>query len=140
MSAVVIDFASAAARQLQRKPFARVKVAPALSHDFKFWAGASSNRYIHTRHGLFDCPEVAPCNVMLVRVDERGRREVVYVGRLEHEQPSLNLAEIRHLGATLGAREVYLHLLAETAVQRRFVEIDLQAALAGAEQTRANAS
>ena len=117
----------------------RSAAAPALAHDFKFWTGASGKRYVHTRHGLIDCPEVDNCTVLLVRVAADGRREVAHVGRLEHDAPSLNLAEIRHIGATLGAGEVYVHLLAETAQQRRFVEIDLQAALAGANGTRANA-
>ena len=141
MSAIVIDFASAAARQLRARSGDRTQTArpaPALQHDFKFWTGASGKRYVHTLHGLIDCPEVDNCNVLLVST-EAGRRKVLHVARLEHDAPSLNLAEIRHLGATLGATEVYVHLLAESAQQRRFVELDLQAALATSNETRANA-
>ena len=139
MSAHIIDFASAAARMRKRvspKPKSTA-AALGLAHDFKFWTGASGKRYVHTLFGLIDCPEVGHANVLLVRADGHGKREVVHVGRLE-QAPSVNLAEIRKLGATLGANEVYLHLLADSPMQRRFIEIDLQAALAGAEQTRAS--
>ena len=150
MSAHVIDFVSAAARQRRigtragsedRDAAARDLARPAavLEHDFKFWTGASGKRYVHTLYGLIDCPEVDNCNVLLVRRDADGHRQVMHVGRLEHDAPSLNLAEIRHIGATLGVNEVYVHLLAETSRQRRFVEIDLQAALAASNATRANA-
>ena len=147
MSAHVIDFASASARRRRiGKSGANraveqiaVRPAPVLEHDFKFWTGASGKRYVHTLYGLIDCPEVDNCNVLLVRRDADGRRQVMHVGRLEHDAPSLNLAEIRHLGATLGVNEVYVHLLAETSRQRSFVEIDLQAALAASNETRANA-
>ena len=131
MSGQVIDFARAAARLPRRSAAARsagTSAAARFPHQFKFWTGASGKRYVHTQHGLIDCPEVDACNVMLVRRTPAGRREILHVGRLEHDAPSLNLAEIRRLGATLGANEVYLHLLAETAQQRRFVELDLSAA------------
>lgn len=144
MSAQVIDFASAAARRQRSAPLGAsiMRAAaprPPLTHDFKFWTGASGKRYVHTLHGLIDCPEVDNCNLLLVRAEPSGRREVLHVGHVECDVPSLNLAEIRRLGATLGANEVHVHLLPVTAAQRRFVEIDLQAALAGCISTRASA-
>ena len=141
MSAHVIDFAGAAARRHRQaavtRPVATGTAAPC-PHEFKFWAGASGRRYVHTLHGLIDCPEVINCNVLLVRRDTVGRRKVLHVGRLEHDAPSLNLAEIRYLGATLGANEVHVHMLAETAPQRRLVELDLQTALACSAAARAS--
>jgi hypothetical protein len=41
---------------------------------------------------------------------------------------SLNLARLRHEGAKIGANEVHIHLLAETAQARTLVEADLTAA------------
>jgi len=41
---------------------------------------------------------------------------------------TLNLAYLRHEGAKIGANEVHIHLLAETAEDRADVEADLTAA------------
>jgi hypothetical protein len=40
----------------------------------------------------------------------------------------LNLAHLRHEGAKLGANEVHIHLLADTADERDQVEMDLTTA------------
>jgi hypothetical protein len=63
-----------------------------------------------------------------MRCDAQGRRSVLRIGRTEHDAPSLNLAEIRHRGAKLGANEVHVHFLARSKHQRRDVEADLRAA------------
>jgi hypothetical protein len=100
----------------------------AASHQFTFWRGASGQRYVHTVYTLIECPVLPPANYMLVRADAGGRRCILRTGRLEHEAPSLNLAEIRHRGAQLGANEVHVHLLAEDERTRRMVEFDLKSA------------
>jgi hypothetical protein len=41
---------------------------------------------------------------------------------------TLNLAHLRHEGAKIGANEVHIHLLGETAEDRAEVEADLTAA------------
>jgi hypothetical protein len=41
---------------------------------------------------------------------------------------TLNLAHLRHEGAKIGANEVHIHLLAETAEDRAEVEADLTSA------------
>lgn len=101
---------------------------PETAPRFLFWTGASGKRYVHTVYSLIDCPEVPAGNVVFVRRDENGGRAVLAIGRTAHDAPSLNLAEIRHRGATLGANEIHVHLLAETAKQAQLIEFDLKTA------------
>lgn len=131
MSAVVIDFAAAAAAKRATKPATgSLQTSPSysgvdLAHDFTFWNGASGIRYVHTVFGLLDCPEVPNANVVLVKRTPTGRAEALSISRVEHNAPSINLAEIRRTAAMLGATEVHVHLLAHTAEQRRAIELDL---------------
>lgn len=131
MSAVVIDFATAAAR---RKPRACARVAPqqsptaALASDFTFWRGASGARYVHTIYPLLECPELPDCIIVLVHRYDNGRAEVVHVGTVEHDAVSLNLAGVRQAAALKGANEVHVHLLGETSEQRRTIAADIAAA------------
>jgi hypothetical protein len=39
----------------------------------------------------------------------------------------LNLAEVRHRAAKLGASEVHVHLIADSEAERMLIEMDLQA-------------
>ena len=94
---------------------------------FHFWSGASGQRYVHTVYDLLDCPEIPAANFLLVHRDAAGRRSVLAIGHLKHNAASLNLAELRHRGARLGANEVHVHLLAPSAQQRRMIELDLRA-------------
>jgi hypothetical protein len=50
------------------------------------------------------------------------------VGNTKDDAISLNLAHLRHEGAKIGANEVHIHLLADTAHERALVEADLTAA------------
>ena len=128
MSAVVIDFATAAARMKPRAVALRMPAPalhPALSHDFTFWQGASGARYVHTIYALLECPDLPKANVVLVRRHANGHAEVLYVGRLEQEATSVNLAEVRRTAAVIGANEVHVHLLAGTADVRREIERDI---------------
>ena len=131
MTAQVVEFSGASLRRklhtrAEPKTIRAAQASPA--HDFQFWTGASGRRYVHTIHSLIWCPEVPRANYILVRRGADGRRLVLRIGRVEQDAPSLNLAELRQAGATLGANEVHVHLLAGTASQRRFVETDLDAA------------
>ncbi|MGE0023139.1 MAG: hypothetical protein AB7S70_05840 [Hyphomicrobium sp.] len=94
---------------------------------FHFWSGASGRRYVHTVYDLVDCPEIPAANFLLVHRDATGRRTVLALGHLKHNAASLNLAEIRHRGARLGANEVHIHLLGANAHDRRTIELDLRA-------------
>lgn len=134
MGARIIELAAVRARRsgLARPgaanpgPAAR-KPEPRLVERFHFWSGASEKRYVHTVYGLIECPELSSGTYVLVRRDTAGRRSALAVGRLTHASPSLNLAEIRQRGATLGADEVHVHLLAATDHEMKLVEFDLRA-------------
>jgi len=130
MSASIIDFAAARARRYP--PVPRSTREPAMTDQksdlmqrFRFWSGASGRRYVHTIYTLRECPELSSGNFILVRRDTEGQRKVLSIGRLGHVAPTLNLAEIRQRGATLGANEVHVHLLAETARDSQLIEFDL---------------
>jgi hypothetical protein len=99
------------------------------AQPFQFWCGASGQQYVHSIFGLIECPELPRANYILVRREASGRCTILRVGRIDHEAASLNLAEIRHRGAKLGANEVHVHFLAGNDRQRRSVECDLRAGL-----------
>lgn len=115
-----IDLSSVEKNQIERTP------------RFHFWTGASGQRYIHTIHSLMTCPALPASNYILVRVTEGQRREVLAIGRVDHPTPSLNLAEIRQRGASLGATEVHVHLLAVSETHSLEVTRDLRTAQFGA--------
>ena len=128
MGARVIQLAEVRARRAGLNPEHVVLSDAADRNDrFHFWSGASGRRYVHSVYDLVDCPEVPAANFLLVHRDGAGRRSVLAIGHLTNEVGSLNLAEIRHRGARLGANEVHVHLLAPSAQQRRMVELDLRA-------------
>jgi hypothetical protein len=100
-------------------------------HRFFFWRGATGERYVHTVFSLLECPELPRSIYILVKRDAHERRTVLHVGRADHEANSLNLAEMRFRGASLGANEVHVHFLIEGDRERRLVEFDLQSGLMG---------
>ena len=57
---------------------------------------------------LVECPAVACGNYVLVRRAPTGVKMVLGMSRVPTSEPSLNLAQIRVRGATLGANEVHL--------------------------------
>jgi hypothetical protein len=93
---------------------------------FHFWTGASGKRYVHSVYDLLECPPVPAANFVLVRRSANGRPEALSVGRVDSRAPSLNLAEIRHRAAELGATEVHIHLLADNAKLGKLIEFDLR--------------
>jgi hypothetical protein len=128
MGARVIQLAEIRARRAAPEP--QLATFPGTSEGeehFHFWCGASGRRYVHTVYNLFDCPEIPAANFLLVHRDAAGRRTVLAIGHLTNKAASLNLAEIRHRAARLGANEVHVHLLAPSAQERRVVELDLRA-------------
>jgi hypothetical protein len=96
------------------------------STRFHFWTGASGKRYVHSVYDLLECPPVPAANYVLVRRDASGRPEALSIGRVASSAPSLNLAEIRHRGAELGATEVHVHLLADNSKIGKLIEFDLR--------------
>ena len=112
---------------------------PALASQFQSWQGASGRRYVHTVFPLILCPVLPQANYILVRREADGTRTVLRVGCTTSEAESLNLAEIRRRGAQLGANEVHVHLLGETAEERADIERDLRCGgLAGRTAEAAN--
>lgn len=127
MGARIIELAAIRARRsATANDGTATKPEPRLIERFHFWSGASEKRYVHTVYGLLDCPELSRGTYVLARRDDAGRRTVLAVGRLTHASASLNLAEIRQRGATLGANEVHVHLLAATDHEMKLVEFDLR--------------
>ena len=139
MSALIIEFRPATAGR--KRPSVQTGTPAtgnvSAGHPFEFWAGISGDRYVHSVFSLLGCPELPAANYILVARDEQGRRRSLRVGRLENEAASLNLAEIRQLGATLGANEVHVHLLGGNVHRRRMIELDISAAECGASALRA---
>ncbi|WP_295557945.1 hypothetical protein [uncultured Hyphomicrobium sp.] len=128
MGARVIQLAEIRARRTAPSPDHIVLSNAAERNDrFHFWSGASGQRYVHTVYDLLACPEIPAANFLLVHRDASGRRTVLAIGHLKHSSGSLNLAELRHRGARIGANEVHVHLLAPSAQERRLVELDLRA-------------
>lgn len=102
--------------------------AAAGNSALQFWTGASGTRYIHTIHSLLACPELPAVNYLLVHRETSGVQKVLAAGHTAHDAPSLNLAEIRRHGATLGANEVHVHMLADSASSAKVIEHDLKQA------------
>jgi hypothetical protein len=134
MAARILELAAHAGRRRSTPAVAQAAhgiADPRPLPRFRFWRGASGLFYVHTIHTLLACPELGPAVYMLVRRTPSGRRVVLHVGRVEADAPSLNLAEVRWLGATLGANEVQVHLIAAKPGERRLIELDLRAGLLG---------
>jgi hypothetical protein len=100
----------------------------AFDQAFHYWRGASGRRYLHSVYTLIGCPALPRANYILVRRYDDGTRVALAFGQTKDEAVTLNLAHLRHEGAKIGANEVHIHLLAETAEERAMVEADLMAA------------
>jgi hypothetical protein len=100
----------------------------AFDQAFHYWRGASGRRYLHSVYTLIGCPALPRANYILVRRYDNGSRVALAFGQTKDDAVTLNLAHLRHEGAKIGANEVHIHLLAETADERAMVEADLMAA------------
>jgi hypothetical protein len=103
----------------------------AFAQAFHYWRGASGRRYLHSVYTLIGCPALPRANYILVRRYEDGSRVALSFGQTKDDAVTLNLAHLRHEGAKIGANEVHIHLLAESADERLLVEADLAAAHTG---------
>ena len=104
------------------------------------WRGASGRRYAHSVYSLIECPPLPKSVFLLVRRDAEGVRTVLHVGIAGSDAGSLNLAQVRHRGAQLGANEVHVYLQPRSDAARCLAVIDLRAHLFGelaAEPSRA---
>lgn len=130
MCAQIVELSKAASARGAKAsgPSLQISAEP-LAARFQFWRGASGERYLHTVYGLIDCPELPIVNYILVNRAPSGERTALRVGRTSHDAETLNLAEVRHRGAQLGANEVHVHFLAETDAERQLIDFDLHARL-----------
>ncbi|HJZ44961.1 MAG TPA: hypothetical protein VJ233_14670 [Hyphomicrobiaceae bacterium] len=130
MAAQILTLAHTAERRAL-PPAAAVGIAIDDAARCQLWRGVSGRRYVHTVYSLIECPPVPKATYLLVRRKDNGSRQVLHIASGENSAPTLNLARIRQLGASLGANEVHVHFLAETESQRRLVTCDLRAGLFG---------
>lgn len=103
-------------------------IAPAAA-SIQFWSGISGKHYVHTVFDLITCPRLPACVYVLAHRGNDGKSRVLRIGTVSAEAASLNLAEIRHRAAQLGANEVHAHLLCDNANSRSTIAADLQAGL-----------
>lgn len=96
-----------------------------VTQPFHYWRGASGARYLHTVFALIECPLMGKVNYILVRRDRDGTRRPLDIGQTISDCDSLNLAHMRRRAALLGANEIHVHFLTETARQRSLAEADL---------------
>ncbi|MEM7621062.1 MAG: hypothetical protein AAF228_11480 [Pseudomonadota bacterium] len=96
---------------------------------FHYWKGASGKRYLHTVYSLLDCPSLPKCNYIMVHHHSDDIKQPLRIGRTVEDASSLNLAYLRQKAAQLGANEIHIHLLANTAGERFLHEMDLRAGL-----------
>lgn len=93
------------------------------------WRGHSGRSFTHIVFPLVGCPAIKSGSYILVHRDADGLRQVLAIERTRSTVPSLNLARIRHYGATLGANEVHLLELGGTDRTRAAIERDLTQAV-----------
>jgi hypothetical protein len=103
--------------------------APAATAAVHVWGGASGQRYQHNVYPLLACPPLALAVYLLVRRQQDGSCQVLYIASTRSEAPTLNLARIRHRAATLGANEVHAYVLASSTEQCQTTACDLRAGL-----------
>ncbi len=93
---------------------------------FHYWCGSSGARYLHTVFDPDALPELDGAVYLAVRRDLDGRRTAIDAGIIDN-RPGIArygqaLAHARHSGAN----EIHLHLMADTARQRRDVLDDIK--------------
>jgi hypothetical protein len=140
MGARIIELAAFRAQRSEASDAPARSITTDEASRFHFWTGASGKRYVHTVYELVECPPLPAANYVLVRREANGRRQILSIGRVSDAAPSLNLAVIRRRGAELGADEVHVHLLADTAKLSKLVEFDLRTGQVEADLARLSGS
>lgn len=96
-----------------------------------FWRGTSGHAYVHTVYSLAGCPSLPPASVLLARQVDGAGRMVLDVFGVANSAPSLNLAEVRHRGALMGANEVHVHFGVPDRRSRQATVADLRTRYVG---------
>lgn len=94
--------------------------------QFRYWTGASGQRYLHRIFPLDRAPDFRDCAIVLASVAPDGTREAVWVGTTGR-QASQAIAAARAAGAS----EAHVHLLADSGEAARAVADDVRAAVQG---------
>ena len=92
------------------------------------WRGASGRSFTHSVYTLIGCPAPLAASFVLVHRGADGQRRVLATGRTVGLVASLNLADIRRRGASLGANEVHLHALGDSERDRAVAAFDIAVA------------
>src|SRR5262249_18877631 len=130
MASHIVRLAPPRGHPPSRRPvLPRTPQTPARVH---FWQGASGRRYRHGVYSLLDCPPQPRTVYLLVRRDLNGAATVLGIHAAVSEAPTLNLAQIRQRGATLGANEVHAHALESGDEAGHTIVCDLRAGVFGA--------
>lgn len=113
-------------------------IAPPSSQHI--WHGVSGATYTHTVTSLIFCPEMPQSTFLLLYRDGAGFANVLRVGTLDNEVPSLNLAQIRQLGASLGANEVHVRAERTSTAERARIAFDIENGMMSPDEATAAAT
>ena len=128
MAAQILELPVERRRGRRRRPSTPIHSIAVHADRMQFWRGASGRSYPHTVYGLIECPPVPAAVYVMVGYEGKAKAKALRVGRVDHAAESLNLAELRRIGATLGADEIHLHLIAGESTDALAIELDLKAA------------
>jgi len=105
---------------------ADVDHAKGLADKFRYWCGASGDRYVFTEVDLNEIDEYTETVVLLMDARRRSGLRMAYLG----EAGSRSARQSRTLEAAKRSKSVraFIHLLAEDADRRRQIIADLAAA------------
>lgn len=117
------------AERLGQEPARGNRLPPELAPPIGsyMWMGGSGRTYTCRVHTLRGCPMFPRAIAILVRRDGEDRRRIIAVLSCEHVSSSLNRAEVRRLGARIGANEVHLVASRTSRVARAGICDDLSA-------------
>ncbi len=125
----IVKTTSRSAERLALEPARGGKLPPELAPRIAsyMWMGGSGRTYTCRVHSLRGCPTSPRAIAILVRRDADDRRRIIAVLSCEHISSTLNRAEVRRLGARIGANEVHLIASRTTRAARTDICDDLSA-------------
>lgn len=100
--------------------------ANGLADKFRYWHGASGDRYVFTEIDLNEIDEYTETVVLLMDARRRSGLKLAYLG----EADCINATQTRLLAAAKRSKFVraFIHLLAKDADRRKHIIADLAAA------------
>jgi len=113
--------------EAEAEPLAALADEP-LSPRFCAWRGASGRRYIASVYEARACPAYCDAALIAVVADPEGKRRIVALADTGAFPEPVVARLAQTLASAAGRLEFHLHLLAETAAERRAALDDLAAA------------